>query len=179
MRHAERAPHVVSLRAWYNKQWLPDRWKTKTRRAPFRHLRDARVYGHSTAAMPDNEYIPRLTAGNEVMDVRSTAFRLRVPTRLLSKNKSKNQLSNTGGKKGGESLRQRAELHSTYVPVRDALFPSLLTCSLQDWSRRMTFRRSYPNTRRLACRKTSSATSSVSDGTRISGTSNMLTRYCI
>ena len=29
----------------------------KTRRAPSRHCRDARVYGHTTTAMHDNEYI--------------------------------------------------------------------------------------------------------------------------
>ena len=31
-------------------------WSVKTRRAPFWHCRDARVYGHTTTAMQDNEY---------------------------------------------------------------------------------------------------------------------------
>ena len=34
-------------------------WSVKTRRAPSRHCRDARIYGHTTAAMHDNEYTPR------------------------------------------------------------------------------------------------------------------------
>ena len=29
----------------------------KTRRAPFRHCRDARVYGHTTTATHDMEYV--------------------------------------------------------------------------------------------------------------------------
>ena len=33
-------------------------WSVKTRRAPSRHCRDARVYGHTTTAMHDNEYTP-------------------------------------------------------------------------------------------------------------------------
>ena len=33
-------------------------WSVKTRRAPSRHCRDARVYGHTTTAMLDNEYTP-------------------------------------------------------------------------------------------------------------------------
>ena len=33
-------------------------WSVKTRRAPSRHCRDARVYGHTTTAMHDNEYPP-------------------------------------------------------------------------------------------------------------------------
>ena len=31
-------------------------WSVKTRRAPSRHCRDARVYGHATTAMHHNEY---------------------------------------------------------------------------------------------------------------------------
>ena len=31
-------------------------WSVKTRRAPFRYCRDARVYGHTTTAMHDTEY---------------------------------------------------------------------------------------------------------------------------
>ena len=33
-------------------------WSAKTRRSPSRHYRDARVYGHTTTAMHDNEYAP-------------------------------------------------------------------------------------------------------------------------
>ena len=33
-------------------------WSVKTRRAPSRHCKDARVYGHTTTAMHDNEYAP-------------------------------------------------------------------------------------------------------------------------
>ena len=33
-------------------------WSVKTRHAPSRHCRDARVYGHTTTAMHDNEYTP-------------------------------------------------------------------------------------------------------------------------
>ena len=33
-------------------------WSVKTRRAPCRHYRDARVYGHTTMAMHDDEYTP-------------------------------------------------------------------------------------------------------------------------
>ena len=33
-------------------------WSVKTRRAPSRRYRDARVYGHTTKAMHDNEYTP-------------------------------------------------------------------------------------------------------------------------
>ena len=33
-------------------------WSVKTRRAPPRHCRDARVYGHTTTAMYDNECTP-------------------------------------------------------------------------------------------------------------------------
>ena len=33
-------------------------WSVKTRRAPSRHCRDARAYGHATTAMHDNEYTP-------------------------------------------------------------------------------------------------------------------------
>ena len=32
---------------------------SETRRAPSQHCRDARVYGHTTTAMRDNEYPPR------------------------------------------------------------------------------------------------------------------------
>ena len=36
-------------------------WSVKTRRAPSRHCRDARVYGHTTTAMHDNECtLPRV-----------------------------------------------------------------------------------------------------------------------
>ena len=35
-------------------------WSVKTRRAPSRHCRDARVYRHTTTAMHDNEYTPPL-----------------------------------------------------------------------------------------------------------------------
>ena len=33
-------------------------WSVKIRRAPFRHRRDARVYGQTSTAMHDNEYTP-------------------------------------------------------------------------------------------------------------------------
>ena len=33
-------------------------WSIKTRRAPSRHCRGARVYDHTTTAMHDNEYPP-------------------------------------------------------------------------------------------------------------------------
>ena len=33
-------------------------WSVKTRRAPSRHCRGARVYGHTTTTMHDNEYTP-------------------------------------------------------------------------------------------------------------------------
>ena len=33
-------------------------WSVKTPRAPSRHCRDARVYGHTTTTMHDNEYTP-------------------------------------------------------------------------------------------------------------------------
>ena len=33
-------------------------WSVKTRRAPSRHRRDARVYGHTTTVVHDNEYAP-------------------------------------------------------------------------------------------------------------------------
>ena len=33
-------------------------WSLKTRRAPSRHCRDTRVYGHTTTAMHDIEYTP-------------------------------------------------------------------------------------------------------------------------
>ena len=33
-------------------------WSVKTRRAPSRHRRDARVYGHTTTAMHENGYPP-------------------------------------------------------------------------------------------------------------------------
>ena len=33
-------------------------WSVKTRRAPSRRCRDARVYGHATTAMHDSEYTP-------------------------------------------------------------------------------------------------------------------------
>ena len=33
-------------------------WSVKTRRAPSRHCRDARVYSHTTTAVHDNEYTP-------------------------------------------------------------------------------------------------------------------------
>ena len=35
-------------------------WSVKSRRAPSRHCRDAKVYGHTTKAMHDNEYTIRL-----------------------------------------------------------------------------------------------------------------------
>ena len=35
-------------------------WSAKTRRAPSRHCRDARAYGHTPTAMHDIEYPPRL-----------------------------------------------------------------------------------------------------------------------
>ena len=52
--HATRgAPHVASHLV------LPMfAWSVKTRRAPSRHCRDARVYGHTTTAMHDNENPP-------------------------------------------------------------------------------------------------------------------------
>ena len=54
MRHAE-YPHgpwrlVLAMSAW----------SVKTRRAPSRQCRDARVYGHATTAMQGNEYTLRL-----------------------------------------------------------------------------------------------------------------------
>ena len=33
-------------------------WSVRTRRAPSRHCRDARVYGHTTTAAHDNGYTP-------------------------------------------------------------------------------------------------------------------------
>ena len=33
-------------------------WSVKTRRAPSRHCEYAKVYGHATTAMHDNEYLP-------------------------------------------------------------------------------------------------------------------------
>ena len=33
-------------------------WSVKTRRTPSRHRRDARVYGHTTTVMHNNEYTP-------------------------------------------------------------------------------------------------------------------------
>ena len=36
-------------------------WSVKTRRAPSRRCRDARVYGHTTTGMHDNEALPNLT----------------------------------------------------------------------------------------------------------------------
>ena len=33
-------------------------WSMETRRAPSRHRRDARVYGHTTTVVHDNEYAP-------------------------------------------------------------------------------------------------------------------------
>ncbi|CAM9691118.1 unnamed protein product, partial [Laminaria digitata] len=33
-------------------------WWVKTRRAPSRHCRDSRVFGHTTTAVHDNEYTP-------------------------------------------------------------------------------------------------------------------------
>ena len=37
---------------------MPAAWSVKTRRAPSRQCRDARVYGHTTTAMHDNEFTP-------------------------------------------------------------------------------------------------------------------------
>ena len=37
-------------------------WSVKTRRIPSRHCRHARVYGHTTTAMHDNEYPPFITS---------------------------------------------------------------------------------------------------------------------
>ena len=36
-------------------------WSVKTRHAPSRHCRDARVYGHTTTAMHEIEYIPGIS----------------------------------------------------------------------------------------------------------------------
>ena len=49
------AKHLTALRAWCKQM---SAWSAKTRRAPSRHCRDARVYGHTTTAMHDNDYTP-------------------------------------------------------------------------------------------------------------------------
>ena len=47
--------HLTALRGWcYN--IAMSAWSVKTRRAPSRHCRDARVYDHTTTAMHDVEY---------------------------------------------------------------------------------------------------------------------------
>ena len=51
------AEHLTALRAWC-KQHLPA-WCVKTRRAPSRHSRDARVHGHTTTAMHKLSTSPR------------------------------------------------------------------------------------------------------------------------
>ena len=40
-------------------------WSVKTRRAPSRHCRNARVYGHATSAMHQNEYPPLRKLDNQ------------------------------------------------------------------------------------------------------------------
>ena len=59
--HANRStPHGASLLV----QQAMSAWSVKTRRAPSRHCRDARVYGHTTTAMQDDEYRTYNTQGN-------------------------------------------------------------------------------------------------------------------
>ena len=41
---------------------FPAAWSVKTRRDPSRRCRDARVYGHITTGMHDNEYTPPLSS---------------------------------------------------------------------------------------------------------------------
>ena len=50
------AEHLTALRGWCYIAMSP--WSVKSRRALSRRCRDARVYGHTTTAMHDNEYIP-------------------------------------------------------------------------------------------------------------------------
>ena len=49
------AEHFKAFRAWCQRCLA---WSVKTRPAPFRHCRDARVYGRTTTAVHDNEYTP-------------------------------------------------------------------------------------------------------------------------
>ena len=51
-------------------------WPVKTRRAPPRHYRDARVYGHTTTAMYDHEYPPPLVWSLRELDNQGTVFAL-------------------------------------------------------------------------------------------------------
>ena len=58
------AQHLTALRTWCKKAMSA--WSVKTRRAPSRHCRDARVHGHTTTAMhgmstPPNPPPPRCT----------------------------------------------------------------------------------------------------------------------
>ena len=46
-------------------------WSVKTRRAPSRRFGDARVYGHTTTAMHDNEHTPRLVRIKIAPEIRS------------------------------------------------------------------------------------------------------------
>ena len=48
--------HLTALRKAWCKKCLPG--QPKTRSAPSRHCRDARVFGNTTTAMQDNEYTP-------------------------------------------------------------------------------------------------------------------------
>ena len=49
-------------------------WSVKTRCAPSRHCRDARVYGHTTTAMHDTEYTPPPPRSTMVHLVASPVF---------------------------------------------------------------------------------------------------------
>ena len=46
-------PSSMQLTLHTTRRTLMSAWSVKTRRAPSRHCRDARVYGHTTTAMPD------------------------------------------------------------------------------------------------------------------------------
>ena len=54
------ADHLTTLRAWYKQAMSA--WSVETRRAPSRHCKDARVYGHTATVMHDMSIAPPLPA---------------------------------------------------------------------------------------------------------------------
>ena len=69
-------------------------WSMKTRHAPYRRCRNARVYGHTTTAMHDIEYISPIeyTPGEDASDntkQAKQAHHLPTPRDSFSKDKNK------------------------------------------------------------------------------------------
>ena len=81
-------------------------WSVKTRRAPSRHCRDARVYGHTTTAMHDNEYTSRDQYASFLAFPLLVDFHRILPARAFSFALSKTEQDSENKGRGGKHLEE-------------------------------------------------------------------------